>query len=101
MSFFLNDFDNAVQEADIFDAKVTADAEGISPTYKDLVIPVIRQVMTTLDITIAKNSDQSWNTSDVFAFMYDLGLTGFNGSVFLKLLLNAGALNSSFIAQTR
>ncbi|KLO05108.1 hypothetical protein SCHPADRAFT_947174 [Schizopora paradoxa] len=89
VSFFLNDFETAIQTADAFDANVIFETEAISETYRDLVVPIIRQVMTTLDITISKSSDGSWNTTDVSAFMYDLGLIGFNGPNPLDMLYAA------------
>ncbi|KLO07711.1 DUF1793-domain-containing protein [Schizopora paradoxa] len=80
ISFFLDDFENAVIFADDFDAKLISDANLISSTYRDLVIPFVRQILGTIDITISMNSDGSWNTTDVLAFMYDLGMLGANGA---------------------
>lgn len=95
VSFFLDDFDNAVRAADQFDAKITSDAEAISPMYRDLVLPVVRQVMGTIEITISNNSDGSWNTTDVLAFVEDLGLLGANGFV-----LSDSLHSSSFLTLT-
>lgn len=69
ISSFLGDFSNALGRANTFDAKVNSDAGKISADYASVVSLSIRQALGAMEITIAKNSDGSWNTADPIVFM--------------------------------
>ena len=49
-----------------------SDARQISDTYADLVTLAARQALA-VDITVSKDSQGQWNTSDVMTFMRDVG----------------------------
>lgn len=49
-------------------------AQSVSSEYADLVAFGARQAMASSDITVAKNSDGTYNTSDVKAFQRDTGI---------------------------
>lgn len=66
---FLQDYSGALQRANTFDSQVTSDASKISNDYSSLVQSSIRQTMGGVEITISKNGDGSFNTSDVLVFM--------------------------------
>lgn len=55
------------------------DALGVSSAYYDLLSLVVRQAMSSLEITVSKNSDGSFNSSDIMAFMKDMGNVGAGG----------------------
>ncbi len=79
VSFFLNDFDNALNLSTQLDDQIINDAENISPLYSDLLSLVARQAMSALEITVSKNSDGSFNSSDVMAFIKDMNDDGTGG----------------------
>lgn len=72
ISFFLGDFQNAVTSANSFDSKVNSDASKISSDYASIVELSIRQVLGATEITVSKNADGTFNTSDVLVFMKGL-----------------------------
>ncbi|KAG6831146.1 hypothetical protein H0H92_012571 [Tricholoma furcatifolium] len=81
ISFFLRDYQGALSRARAFDSQVYSDAKKISSDYADIVALSMRQAVTAAEITISKNVDGSWNTSDVLVFfkvahwsVHDLGL---------------------------
>ncbi|KLO07018.1 DUF1793-domain-containing protein [Schizopora paradoxa] len=76
VSFFLNDFDNSMNMSTQLDTQVINDATNISQSYADLLSLVARQAMGAIEITLSKNSDGSFNSSDVMAFMRDMGDIG-------------------------
>ncbi len=49
-----------------------SDARQISDNYADLVTLAARQALA-VDITMSKDSQGQWNTSDVMTFMKDVG----------------------------
>lgn len=59
----------AVSRANAFDAKVHADASAISADYASIVALSVRQAFGATEITLSKNSDGSFNTSDIMMFM--------------------------------
>ncbi|KAI0057014.1 hypothetical protein BV25DRAFT_1813076 [Artomyces pyxidatus] len=75
ISDFLNDFSNAEARATQLDAKITADAQKVSSDYVDLISLAARQAYGGTELTIAKGSDGSFNTSDVMMFMKNIGGT--------------------------
>ncbi|KAK0246464.1 DUF1793-domain-containing protein [Armillaria nabsnona] len=72
VDFFLSDFSNAKQRAIDLDNKIMSDAGQISDNYADLVTLAARQALA-VDITVSKDSQGQWNTSDVMTFMRDVG----------------------------
>ncbi|PBK76561.1 hypothetical protein ARMSODRAFT_875663 [Armillaria solidipes] len=72
IDFFLSDFSDAKQRAIDLDNKIMSDARQISDNYADLVTLAARQALA-VDITVSKNSEGQWNTSDVMTFMKDVG----------------------------
>ncbi|KAE9404337.1 DUF1793-domain-containing protein, partial [Gymnopus androsaceus JB14] len=71
---FLSDYPNAVQRANALDQQIMSAAQNISSEYADLVAFGARQALASSDITVAKNSDGNYNTSDVKAFQRDTGI---------------------------
>ncbi|KAK0481514.1 hypothetical protein IW261DRAFT_1334456 [Armillaria novae-zelandiae] len=69
---FLDDFPNAKQRAIALDNKTMSDAREISDNYADLVTLAARQALA-VDITVSKDSEGQWNTSDIMTFMRDVG----------------------------
>lgn len=77
MQFFLEDFGTgAISGAIEMDAQLQNDAGNVSPEYAALVSLVARQALSAMDITIKQNSDGSWDSSDVTAFMDNTGGAG-------------------------
>ncbi|KAI0058455.1 hypothetical protein BV25DRAFT_1902161 [Artomyces pyxidatus] len=70
---FLADFPDAVARAGQLDTKITGDAANVSSDYADLVSLAARQAYGGTELTIAKGSDGSFNTSDVMMFMKNIG----------------------------
>lgn len=58
------------------DSQIISDATNVSLDYPDLLSLVARQAMSAIEITVLKNADGSFNTSDVMAFMKDMGDVG-------------------------
>ncbi|KAK0441136.1 hypothetical protein EV421DRAFT_751118 [Armillaria borealis] len=75
IDFFLSDFSDAKQRAIDLDNKIISEARQISDNYADLVALATRQALA-VDITVSKDSDDQWNTSDVMTFMKDIGDSG-------------------------
>ena len=65
----MSDYSNAVESAESFDSQVQSDAFKISSDYAAIVALSIRQAFASTEITISKNADGSFNTSDVLIFM--------------------------------
>ncbi|KAK0466308.1 uncharacterized protein EV420DRAFT_1617584 [Desarmillaria tabescens] len=72
IDFFLDDFSNAKQRAIDLDNKIMSDARRVSDNYADLVALAARQALA-VDITVSRDSNGQWNTSDVMSFMRDMG----------------------------
>ena len=69
ISAFLNDYANALARAKAFDAQVKTDATKISADYAAVVALSIRQGFGATEITVSKNSDGSYDTSNTLMFM--------------------------------
>ncbi len=65
----MNDYSNALSTARVFDAKLQNDALAISSDYADVVALSVRQAFGAMEITVSKDGDNSWNTSDVLVFL--------------------------------
>ncbi|KAJ3976289.1 DUF1793-domain-containing protein [Lentinula raphanica] len=76
MLSFLQDYDNAIERAFTLDAQVNNDASAISFEYAGLVSLSIRQLLGALEITLSKNNDGSFNTSDVLVFLKEISSDG-------------------------
>ncbi|KDQ64628.1 hypothetical protein JAAARDRAFT_201939 [Jaapia argillacea MUCL 33604] len=76
ISFFLGDYANALSRANAFDSKIDSDASEISSDYASIVALSVRQAFGATEITISKNSDGTWNTSDVLMFMKEISSDG-------------------------
>ena len=81
VSFFLNDFENAMKASNQLDKQVAGDAAGISPNLTDLLSLVARQAMSALEITVSRKTDGNFDSSDIMAFMKDMGNVGGGGCV--------------------
>ena len=74
ISTFLSDFPNAINRANALDTRVHSDATGISsdPTSSDyaaLVALSVRQAFGSLEITVSKGANGTFNTDDILIFM--------------------------------
>ncbi|KAE9397140.1 DUF1793-domain-containing protein [Gymnopus androsaceus JB14] len=76
MTSFLQDYDAALERAYTLDAQVNSDASAISTDYAGLVALSIRQLLGGIEITLSKNSDGSFNTSDVLVFLKEISSDG-------------------------
>ncbi|KAI0771550.1 DUF1793-domain-containing protein [Trametes elegans] len=76
ISTFLNDYSKAVARANAFDAKVDSDATKISADYASVVALSIRQGFAATEITVSRNGDGGFNTSDVLMFMKEISSDG-------------------------
>ncbi len=66
---FLQGYQDALSQATGFDSQVENDASAISKDYAGIVALSIRQAMGSMEVTISKTMDGSWNTDDVLVFM--------------------------------
>ncbi|TFK45401.1 DUF1793-domain-containing protein [Heliocybe sulcata] len=73
---FMADYDNALSVAKAFDSQVQSDASKVSSSYADIVALSIRQALATVELTISKDGDGSWNTSDVMMFLKEISSDG-------------------------
>ncbi|KLO07007.1 DUF1793-domain-containing protein [Schizopora paradoxa] len=88
VSFFLNDFNNSMNLAKQLDSQIINDSTDISQSYADLLSLVTRQAMGAIEITISKNVDGSFNSSDIMAFMMDMGVDVLYAAFPMYLYLN-------------
>ncbi|KAJ7091741.1 hypothetical protein C8R44DRAFT_719651 [Mycena epipterygia] len=72
---FMGDFPDAVSRAIALDQKILQDAGAVSQNYRDLISLATRQAMAGVEITVSVTAAGEWNTSDVQAFMKDVGNT--------------------------
>ena len=72
---FVADFSAAHDRAVALDNKIIGDATKISSHYVDLVAFSARQTMASLEITVGSDSSGNVNSSDVKAFVKDIGST--------------------------
>ena len=69
ISAFISDYSAAVTRASTFDAKVQSDASKISSDYAGIVAASLRQAFGATELTVSKNSNGGFNTSDTMMFM--------------------------------
>ncbi|KAL5536145.1 hypothetical protein ACEPAF_4250 [Sanghuangporus sanghuang] len=84
----LNHFDDALSGAISLDSEILGAAGQISGNYADILSLSTRQAMGALEYTLLK-SDDSFNTSDVKAFMKDMGGIGSGGVNAVDVLYSA------------
>ena len=63
------------------------DATAISSEYLDLISLVFRSTISALEITMSKNPDGNYNSSDIMVFLKDIGNIGSGGYVFQSQVL--------------
>ncbi|KAJ7876517.1 hypothetical protein B0H14DRAFT_2342683, partial [Mycena olivaceomarginata] len=63
------DYANALAHNTKFEAQVQKDVVAICVDYAAIVALSIRRTMGAMEITISKNSDGSFNMTDVLVFM--------------------------------
>lgn len=73
---FLQGYPDAHSQASAFDSQVESDAYAISEDYAGVVALSIRQAMGSMEVTISKSTDGSWNTDDVLVFMKEISSDG-------------------------
>ncbi|KAF5344089.1 hypothetical protein D9758_008834 [Tetrapyrgos nigripes] len=78
---FLQDYNDALSRAQKLDSKVEADASAISSDYAGIVALSIRQALASVEITISKKSDGSFNASDILIFMKEISSDGNTNTV--------------------
>ncbi|CAA7259876.1 unnamed protein product [Cyclocybe aegerita] len=76
ISSFLGDYNNALAIAQAFDAKVQNDANKISADYTGIVELSIRQAFGTIEFTISKNANGSFNANDILVLMKEISSNG-------------------------
>ncbi|KAI1794379.1 DUF1793-domain-containing protein [Ganoderma leucocontextum] len=76
ISTFLNDYANALARGKAFDAQVNTDASKISADYASVVALSIRQAFGATEITVSKNTDGSFDTSNTLMFMKEISSDG-------------------------
>ncbi|KAG6830824.1 hypothetical protein H0H92_014476 [Tricholoma furcatifolium] len=76
ISSFLGDYDAALSRAQALDSQINSDASAISAEYAAVVELSVRQALGATEITISKNSDGSWNTSDILVFLKEISSDG-------------------------
>ena len=74
--FFMDDFSRAQQAATDYDAELHGAGITISSNYADLLALSARQVLGSIDITLALGGDGNWNLSDTLVFMKNMGAAG-------------------------
>ena len=72
----MGDFERAQKVAEAFDAELLNAGSSISSGYADLLALTTRQVLSSIDITIARGSDGNWNFTDTLVFMKNFGAAG-------------------------
>ncbi|THV08425.1 DUF1793-domain-containing protein [Dendrothele bispora CBS 962.96] len=73
---FLNDYKDALSRANEIDTKVETDASAVSEDYAGIVALSVRQMLGSIEITLSKKSDGSFNTDDVLVFMKEISSSG-------------------------
>ena len=81
ISAFIHDYSDALVRAKAFDAKVKADASKTSSDYADIVALSIRQAFGSIEITVSKDSNGGFNTSDIMTFMKEISSDGNTNTV--------------------
>ncbi|KLO18697.1 DUF1793-domain-containing protein [Schizopora paradoxa] len=80
VSSFLQNFTSAVSQAEVFDNNLMDASLAISQEYADLISISLRAAVSSLEITIPQEDQGQWNSSEIQAYMKDMGGVG-NGGV--------------------
>ncbi|KAF6758844.1 glutaminase [Ephemerocybe angulata] len=73
---FLADFPEARARAQRLDEKLKQEGSFVSDEYADLVALSLRQTLGAIEITLPRfDAKSGWNTSDVQAYMRDMGVS--------------------------
>ncbi|KAF5339378.1 hypothetical protein D9611_009811 [Ephemerocybe angulata] len=73
---FLADFPDARARAQRLDEKLKQEGSVVSDEYADLVALSLRQTLGAIEITLPRfDAKSGWNTSDVQAYMRDMGVS--------------------------
>ncbi|KAF7352678.1 MPN domain-containing protein [Mycena venus] len=73
---FMGEYGDALARNEKFDTQVQNDATAISADYAAIVALSIRQTLGATEITISRNADGSFNTTDVLVFMKEISSDG-------------------------
>lgn len=76
-----DDFQYALNISIGFDNQISADALHYSQEYADLLTISTRQALSALEITLVQSTDGTWNSTDVKAFMKNMGSIGGSNGV--------------------
>lgn len=82
VTFFVDDFENALNQSKKLDAQVLADSRAvvgggkIGDEYAAITQLSVRQAMATIEWTISKTHKGKWNTSDVLIFLKEISSNG-------------------------
>ncbi|KAM5543283.1 hypothetical protein V8D89_003157 [Ganoderma adspersum] len=76
ISTFLYDYPNALARSRAFDAQLKSDAGAISSDYAAIVALSIRQAFGGIEITVSKNHDGSFDSSNTLTFMKEISTYG-------------------------
>ncbi|KAI5115723.1 hypothetical protein M0805_009016 [Coniferiporia weirii] len=79
--FFLDDFSRAQAAANSFDTQLRIAGAALSDNYANLLALSVRQVLGTLDITLANNADGTWDLTDTKVFMKNIDSVGSDNGV--------------------
>ncbi|KAF9523661.1 hypothetical protein CPB83DRAFT_821241 [Crepidotus variabilis] len=78
---FLTDFEEATRRAQALDAKIMANGSAISQSYSDLLAFSARPAFGAIDITVARTSRTTLDSSDVKVYMKDVGTSSRSNAV--------------------
>ncbi|THH26639.1 hypothetical protein EUX98_g7550 [Antrodiella citrinella] len=73
---FLGDYTNALARANAIDNQISTDARNVSLDYAELASLSLRQAFAGSEVTVSKNSDGSFNASDVLMFTKEISSSG-------------------------
>lgn len=94
MTSFLQDYSSALQRAYTLDARVNSDALAISSDYAGLVALSIRQLLGAIEITLSRNTDGSFDISDVLIFLKEISSDGNVNTVKSRAFCRRGHIES-------
>ena len=72
----MDDFARAQLAAASYDVELLAAGSEISSGYSDLLALTARQILGSIDITLALGNDGNWNFTDMLVFMKNMGAAG-------------------------
>ncbi|CAO1615405.1 unnamed protein product [Sympodiomycopsis kandeliae] len=82
VTFFLNDYENALQHSTKFDAQVEKDSKDVvgggdvGDHYAAITALTLRQSLATIEWTISKTAKGKWNETDVLVFLKEISSNG-------------------------